>query len=279
METEKTELANPIFKLRKLGGHLRDLIESTFYTFPRALIEHSHALLVIGILTILLILAQELFLWACPALIIFSAPIALFLDMIFIFVDLLLGILGGAFDIILDIMKLLHIKTSLKQVPAWPFTTSKGVLALPSASSIKEWIVETHSECGGPSYFNAYSTLNYALASVNGNEVCHFVRYMYPIPWLFDFFSWSLGGFYLGSAIPNAAPSDTQDNCLLADKSKYYMLPPTTCIALGTGWILLEVVIPFFIGIIFLARCGTNIWNLLKDVVRYSLDIIKDLIF
>ena len=99
METEKTELANPIFKLRKLGGHLRDLIESTFYTFPRALVEHSHALLVIGILTILLILAQELFLWR--SLNNFSAPIALFLDMIFIFVDLLLGILGGAFDIIL----------------------------------------------------------------------------------------------------------------------------------------------------------------------------------
>ena len=101
----KSALATPILKLRRLGKNLNELQLALLRDFPQALVEHSHSLCIIVVLTILLIMSQELFLWACPELIVFSAPIALFLDLLFLYIDILSSIIGAAFDVILLIIK------------------------------------------------------------------------------------------------------------------------------------------------------------------------------
>lgn len=280
MSTTSDEKLNPVLKLKRLGKDLENLIKALSLGFPRAILEHSHSLLIIIVLTVLFILAQETFLWACPSLIKFSAPIALFLDMIFLYIDFLADILAAGWDVIaLIIDKIPGLDAKLKPLPVWPFTTSKGLLALPSPSGVKAWLVRVHTECGGPGYFNAYQTLNYAFATINGNSVCAFVRYLYPVPPLFDMFNYLLGPFFIGSAVPNPAPALTDDNCLLAKNALEAQLPEPTCIVLGTGWIMLEVVIPFYLGIIFFARCGLPVWHLFLDVLIYLAATIKVLLF
>ncbi len=271
--------AGPILKLRKLGGHLKELQNALIFKFWQAIVAHSHSLIIILVLSVLLILSQELFLWGCPALIKAAAPIALFLDMIFLYLDLEASIFAAAWDVIALIVDAIPgLNAHLKPLPVWPFTTSKGVLALPSASEIKAALVKIHAECGSPAYFDAWKITNYAFATLNGNQICAFVRFFYPVRWLYDFFEFFLSWTYVGSARPFPGPSDSDDNCNEAG-DKTYVLPPPTCIALGTGWILLEVVVPFYIGIIFFARCGPSIFNVFKDTVVYSLDIIKAIIF
>lgn len=280
MSNSKETEMNPILKLKRLGKDLDHLARALTSGFPRAIVEHSHSLLIIIVLTVLFILAQETFLWACPELIVFSAPIALFLDMVFLYLDFLADILAAGWDIIaLVIDKIPGLNAHLKPLPVWPFTTSKGVFALPSPSGVKAWLVRVHAECGGPGFFNAYTTLNYAFATINGNSVCAFVRYLYPVPALFNFFNFFLGPFFIGSAVPNPAPALTDENCLLAKNPLEAQLPEPTCIVLGTGWIMLEVVIPFYIAIIFLAQCGYPIWHLFVDVLVYTAGTIKVILF
>ena len=282
MDEAKAKKLNPVLKLKRLGKDIDDLIRAVSFEFPRAIVEHSHSLVIILVFTVLFILAQELFLWSCPALITFAAPITLFLDMLFLYLDFLETILAIGWDVIAEIIdhipgldQLVH----LKPLPVWPFTTPNGVLALPSPSGVKSWLVETHQECGGPGFFNAYQILNYAFASITGNEVCAFVRYLYPVPWLYDLFNFLLGPFFIGSAKPFAGPALNDDNCLLAKDPLVSQLPEKTCIILGTGWIMLEIVIPFYIAIIFLARCGLPIWHLFTTVVVYTIGIIKVILF
>ena len=276
----KSALATPILKLRRLGKNLNELQLALLRDFPQALVEHSHSLCIIVVLTILLIMSQERFLWACPELIVFSAPIALFLDLLFLYIDILSSIIGAAFDVILLIIKAIPgVHTSLKPLPVWPFTTSQWVLALPSAAAVKARLVELHRECGGPGFFDAYTILNYAFAQINGNKVCHFVRYLYPVPWLYNLFNGLLGWLFVGSPEPVAGPTNGVENCGLAAENKFTVLPEPACIALASGWILAEVVVPFYFGIIFFGKVARPLWNVTTDVVLYTLQAIKAIIF
>lgn len=71
-----------------------------------------------------------------------------------------------------------------------------------------------------------------------GKPLCETLRYLYPVPWLYDLASGTLGW---ASLDPAPLPDRTQSNCE-GDPDEIVF-----CMGLGSGYVLLEFLVPVVI--------------------------------
>lgn len=269
--------ARPVDAAASLLRHVSQLSVAALETVPQILIANASILAVILVLAVGAIALQESFLWSIPALIYFAAPITLLLDLFFIMLKVFLESVAIGWDLIAEVLRILNL-AKLPMLPVWPFSGPGGVLKLPTEQGVKAELLLLHQECGGPGFFDPYVTFNYLLVQISGNWVCAQVRFLYPIPWLFDAAEALLSPFYLGSAVPATAPGDGGENCLLAGNEIERDLPSPICIALACGWVLLEIVLPAYFLLIFLAYCGGPLFRVVWSLLGFVLKTIKELL-
>ncbi|MBN19828.1 MAG: hypothetical protein CL678_00975 [Bdellovibrionaceae bacterium] len=109
------------------------------------------------------------------------------------------------------------------------------------------------------SYDGVWPVLQGMVRPVADPVICPVVRFTYPLPWLWSSTNWLLGWMTYG-ATPPGAPGlcidCTVQNCNVDSTG----MNDTLCITLGTGYILLEIVLPLF----FFALTFRVWWPLIK---------------
>jgi len=85
------------------------------------------------------------------------------------------------------------------------------------------------------------------------------LRYLYPVPWLYDLTSATLGWASLNPA-PLPEVSDT--NCA-GDPDEVVF-----CMALGSGYVLLEFLVPLLLFVV----TASLLWNVLKVAINAAID-------
>ena len=113
-----------------------------------------------------------------------------------------------------------------------------------------------------------------------GPVICPVLRYVYPVPWLYDALFAIVGWM---SPDPTPAGFNGENNC--KDDPESFAWP---CAAIGVGYIVLEVLLPLILIFILVETLFVPVmrvlWTLIKiDVyiatmgIRSSLDVVKSL--
>ena len=125
-----------------------------------------------------------------------------------------------------------------------------------SEQSVARFLMDIETTC--PAYDSAgvifYTVVRDGLHSFS----CPLVRYYYPIPWLFKTLTALLGWTYHGSAAPFV--DRDQANC----QHNTIETPDAVCVVLGTGFFIVEVLVPMAIVFIFVVLVYTGLVRLCR---------------
>jgi hypothetical protein len=128
-----------------------------------------------------------------------------------------------------------------------------------SEQAVARFLLDVETTC--PAYDSAgtifYTVVRDGLHSFS----CPLVRYYYPIPWLFDTLTVLLGWTYHGSAAPFV--DRDQANC----QHNAMETPDAVCVVLGTGFFIVEVLVPMAIAFIFVVLVYTGLVRLCRVAI------------
>ena len=99
--------------------------------------------------------------------------------------------------------------------------------------ALERFLIRVETNC--PKYDSAGEIFYYISRSLLGESVCPAIRYVYPMPFLYDASEAVLSWTYDGSAAP--FPSDPSANCNLYESET----ADYVCVGLGAGYLILEV--------------------------------------
>ncbi len=105
--------------------------------------------------------------------------------------------------------------------------------------AIHKFLVETPQECA--SFDSAWIILQRMFQSFASEGVCESLRYLIPTPALYDILDGTAGWM----SIEN--PVTLQSQCLPAERID------VLCTSLGMGYVFAQLIVPIYLGILFLA--------------------------
>lgn len=111
-------------------------------------------------------------------------------------------------------------------------------------------------------YDTVFDVIAGAFRLAVGKELCAVLRYCYPVPWLYDLASATLGWASLNPA-PLPEVSDTNCN---GDPDEIVF-----CMALGSGYVLLEFLVPLVVAVV----TAGLLWNVLKVAINAAIDAVE----
>jgi len=170
------------------------------------------------------------------------------------------------FDVVLDVISMLEvtigdviavIKTVIKDIEhlfhhgkghATPHLTTYKLVHI-NATGLADFMDHLVDDCGP---YNTVESIAYpTFKKVVSPAVCPAIRYLYPVPHLYTAADAALGwASYDSRPWPygNCQPSADEDIDI-------------ECVALGSGYLVLEVLLPAILGIIVLLRLAPVIWR------------------
>lgn len=109
-----------------------------------------------------------------------------------------------------------------------------------NVDTLRRMLVEAPVACAR--YDSVFDIIAGSFRLAVGKPLCETLRYLYPVPWLYDLASGVLGW---ASLDPAPLPDATQSNCK-GDPDEIVF-----CMGLGSGYVLLEFLVP----VVILVRC------------------------
>ena len=115
-------------------------------------------------------------------------------------------------------------------------------------------------------YDSVSTMLTLALAEYLGPTVCPMVRYLYPVQFLYDA-ALTLAWF---SPDPSPLGYAGENNCKVTDEARFDYI----CTGMGLGYIINELLLPLFIGILFLSSMALPLLYFVSVVLRLVYTLI-----
>ena len=180
-----------------------------------------------------------------------------FLPLILIYTKVTHDIMHIVVEALNDATRLLGIHTILFNLLDIVITYVK--IPTFSEQAVARFLMDIETTC--PAYDSAgmifYTVIRDGLHSFS----CPLVRYYYPIPWLFETLTALLGWTYHGSAAPLV--DQDQANCY----HNAVETPDAVCVVLGTGFFIVEVLVPMAIAFIFMVLVFTGLVRLCRVAI------------
>ena len=179
---------------------------------------------------------------------------AAFNALFFPIVDGVIAIIDVVKGVIYIIRKLLHKSTSTHFI--------KPTFTPVSAEMVRRFFSELPGRC--VDYTNIGFTLSKATKAQTNEVLCPLVRYTYPVPWMWDLTN-ALFGWGIADAVPQGTfvPGGEQGNCELRQDP-----PDWLCISLSTGYLIVDILLPFLLVIILWPYTIGAILRLLYQTVK-----------
>lgn len=95
-----------------------------------------------------------------------------------------------------------------------------------------------------------------------GQSLCETLRYLYPVPWLRDLTSATIGW---ASFDPEPLPDRSESNCA-GDPDEVVF-----CMVLGAGYVLLEFLVPLMLAVV----AAGLLWNLFRVLFNALIDTVE----
>lgn len=111
-------------------------------------------------------------------------------------------------------------------------------------------------------YDSVSTMLTLALAEYLGPTVCPMVRYLYPVPFLYD------GARSIAWFSPDPTPIGYagENNCKVTTEDQFDYV----CTGMGLGYIVTEFLLPLFIGILLLSAMALPLMHLVSVLARLT---------
>ena len=218
-------------------------------------IKHVVMLFFIFSLGALLLYARYFIFWLIPQLVKVALPLAVALDAFFTAASVELSILTISWDIIRDVVN--GFTAGLKHLQ--PITATPKIYTW-SPADVSNALNTFASTCSP--YDSLDKVAGQSIRVLLGPYICPVLRYVYPVPWLFNTLN-----FLLGWASPDPTPAgfDGENNCK-DDPQDYSWV----CAAVGSGYVILEVLLPIFVVIIFLEAVFVPLLKVFYDVLKWQ---------
>lgn len=120
-----------------------------------------------------------------------------------------------------------------------------------SRAGFKNFLIGIQTNC--PAYDSAGSIFDYITKSVLGPALCAPVRFLYPAEPIYKASEAVIGWTYYGTADPTPGIPDTNCADVNTDTADY------VCVALGAGYIILEIFLPLIFLLLFVVTLGRGI--------------------
>jgi hypothetical protein len=268
---DTTKMSRHIIDLKLARKGLTNTVEGAIglavalvVSFPAKLLLFGVLLLYLLGLGLILIVVRYLFMLLLPTLIQFAVPLTALIDyfeiIIVAFVDAAIGVVNSIIEII-DVLSGKSTNNMVHYVGFKLFTVDQ-------VRSELKFILEN---CMYDT--DAFKVLGNVALSVTQKPVCSAMRYVYPSRWLYAASVSIAGWLYEGSAVPDVSPShDDNANCGFHVASGY--IPPV-CAALGSGYVLVEMVVPLYLLIILHSAIGVTLWVFLWGALQLGYVAVK----
>lgn len=198
---------------------------------------------------IILIEMRHLFLEMIPWLLRFSKPITMYLNYLMFLLQIVFDACIVVIDGIIEVVDAIHNLFSRHKVHAHLINW----VSLPKLSDqeIRAFLSEIPPIC---TKYNSIAPIFQFVVRYNVHKyTCPAVRYMYPLTWLYDASASILSWTYYGSAAPFVDVAG--ENCeLVTDSAADYI-----CVGLGTGYIILELLLPIFLVYMIITKLGSGL--------------------
>jgi len=189
----------------------------------------------------------------------------IFIDVLIFIIDIVTNYLHDIIDIVNDASKILGAGKLPFNIPALSihFITIETV----SRHAFKRFLLHIETTC--PAYDSSNRIFYFITRNIFNKFSCPLVRYMYPIQWIYDLLESMLSWSYHGSAAPLV---DTVDaNCGGGD----YGTSDYICITLGTGFFILETLVPMLLMFVLLLLIGKGLISLFRVAIFLMLKCLQ----
>jgi len=124
----------------------------------------------------------------------------------------------------------------------------------------QSWLEHVSADC--EPYDDAYTVISHTVRFYAHTGTCAVVRYVTPVPWVGSAATYLLSDFYAGSAEPVQSHDHDDANCVHTINDDHLISP--SCVVLGMGYVVLELVLPIMLGVVVLAAYGGFLWTTLR---------------
>lgn len=137
--------------------------------------------------------------------------------------------------------------TTIAKDATW-FTFDATLIS--NEESIHKFLVETPEECA--SFDSAWIILQRMFQSFASEDICETLRFLIPTPVLYDTVDATAGWMSIEH------PVTLQSQCISAERID------VLCTSLGMGYVFAQLIVPLYLGILFLSLCKIEIITIIK---------------
>lgn len=230
-----------------------------FITLPGLVILMHMVLIGLSGVGIILVYSRIGFLLSAPILADLSPVIAFVINAVLIFCQAAFRFIKALEPVIATIINGIGslIPGDHLHLKVLPAKVDFSKLYTVSETAIHNWLYDVVEEC--TPYDEAWKVIYHAIKTSFHGTACATVRYVWPVEWIRDLANSVLWPFYDGSANPIYS-HDLPGNCVnsLTNTQQVSVL----CSALGSGYVVVEVLLPFMLVILFLIALRPAIYKL-----------------
>lgn len=237
--------------------------------FLRAVFFHHIILimLIFGIGTLFILLREFVF-FAAPHIKHGAGIVAVVIDALevifYVFFEVFTAIFDVTSDIIFGIKFLVckipgvvcHLKSKPTTIPFRKMSNQSFV----SPGQVRQALDRVTVAC--VKYDSVPEMISLALRKFLGPTVCPMVRYLYPVPFLYE------AALQVAWFTPDPTPLGYagENNCQVSEAARFDFV----CTGMGFGYIVNELLLPLFIGILLLSAMAIPVLHLTSVLLRFA---------
>ena len=241
------------------------IIESVGWLVPIGLI-------LLGVALFLIIL-REFFLESIPTLKVLTAALCFAWELIVIALRYIKMVWDWAFDLLENIVNDVDDAVpgiSLKDLIGG-IEDFRSLFVVPgtlSADETNRWMQDILDRC--VDYDDAWGVITRFVHYNTHADACAFARYVYPVPWVYNFVNPVMLWFYSGASDPivdhYAIPGHHNCENTIGDGEPI----DVACSALGAGFVLLDVALPLLAVLLLLVWCGRDLLTIIGSLLSIA---------
>ena len=231
--------------------------------FPAKILLFFTVLAELIVVGLILVVLRYFFFLFLPTLILFCVPLTalvdFFMTVIVIFIDAAISVV----DVIIALIDAFTGHATNNMVHFVGFT-------LFTVDQVRDELIYILDTC--EPYNDAYTVIENAIQQAAHVPVCSATRFVYPVQWLYTPMNNVAGWMFAGSAAPDSAFGTADSNCNAPLPSGAIS---GLCVGLGSGYIILELILPIFILVLLNSAIGHGLWWLLLGLFQLLFVIIN----
>lgn len=224
--------------------------------FPLILLQQGVLILVLLAAGVGLVLLRQAFFFSAPWILQHTQLVAFLVNALIDFAEIAVDAFVIVWDAFADVVNVISALDSSLDVPLLKVPFTDPFSSPITAAAVQRGVRYAQEVCA--TYDNVYTIGGSALKLALASSVCDVARFLHPVAWLQPAVL-LLEPLYFGDANPNGGNCDGNEG--------HSQQLSAVCCGLGAGFILLEAVIPIYIGLLLLLCIGKALAVLVWDLV------------